>query len=55
MGAAELNIILREKDLETARAWNGLAIGTRRAENLVSFKRLLDLDQRKEIGMFDYD
>ena len=39
----------------TARAWNGLAIGTRKAENLVSFKRLLDLDQRKEIGIFDFD
>ena len=39
----------------TARAWNRLAVETRRAKSVVSFKRLLDQDQRKEIGLYDYD
>ena len=39
----------------TERAWNRLAVETRRAKSIVSFKRLLDQDRRKEVGLYDYD
>ena len=39
----------------TARAWNSLMVKTKKAENINAFKRLLDLDDRKEIGLFDHD
>ena len=39
----------------TARAWNNLAIKTRKAKSVNTFKRLLDMDHEKDIGVFEYD
>ena len=39
----------------TAKAWNALTIRTRRARSVDVFKRLLDLDESKSIGIFEYD
>ena len=39
----------------TARAWNNLAIKTRKAKSVNTFKRLLDMDHKKDIGVFEYD
>ena len=39
----------------TAKAWNALTIKIRRAKSVDVFKRLLDLDESKSIGIFDFD
>ena len=50
-----LNVRKYSFAFRTAKAWNALTIRTRRARSVDVFKRLLDLDESKSIGIFEYD
>ena len=50
-----LNVRKYSFAFRTAKAWNALTIRTRRARSVDVFKRLLDLDESKTIGIYEFD